>query len=97
MSLPEGVTALLTSILVRGLLLAQGPKTFDVISIRASSPDVDTDTRHLPGGRLIATGLTVKRLIRRAWDVQDYQIVGGPAWASTDHHDVSARARRHGK
>jgi uncharacterized protein (TIGR03435 family) len=75
-----------------GLLLAQSRKRFDVISIHASAPDVNTDTRRLPGGRLIATGLTVKGLIRRAWDVQDFQIVGGPDWVATDRYDLSARA-----
>jgi uncharacterized protein (TIGR03435 family) len=86
------VSTVVCSFFAGGLLFAQSPKRFDVVSIRASSPAADTDTRRLPGGRLIATGLTVRGLIRRAWDVQDFQIVGGPAWIATDRYDVSARA-----
>lgn len=78
--------------LVGLLLCAQPSKKFDVVSVRPSRPDSDTDTRRLPGGRLIATGLTVKGLIRRAYDVQDFQIVAGPAWTGTNRYDISARA-----
>jgi uncharacterized protein (TIGR03435 family) len=41
---------------------------------------------------VIATGLSVKGLIRRAWDVQEFQVVGGPDWVSTDRYDISAVA-----
>jgi uncharacterized protein (TIGR03435 family) len=84
--------ALLPSFLACALLFAQSPKQFDVVSVRPSPPDADTDTRRLPGGRLMATGLTVKGLIRLGWDLQDFQILGGPAWVSTDRYDIAGRA-----
>jgi uncharacterized protein (TIGR03435 family) len=38
-----------------------------------------------------AKNSTLKSLIRRAYDLEDYQISGGPAWTAADRYDVDAR------
>jgi len=51
---------------------------FEAVSIKPAAPDGHGETRRYPGGRFTATGITVKALIQRAWDVKDFQITGGP-------------------
>jgi uncharacterized protein (TIGR03435 family) len=45
-----------------------------------------------PDGRFVAVNATLRLLIREAYRVQDFQIVGDPAWASTDRFDVTVKA-----
>lgn len=45
-----------------------------------------------PGGRLNVTGATLKDLIRNAYRLEDFQILGGADWISSDRWDVQAKA-----
>ncbi|HLW77229.1 MAG TPA: TIGR03435 family protein [Bryobacteraceae bacterium] len=74
-------------------LLAQtaGPK-FEVASIKPSDPGargfrVEMD----PGGRYVASGLTVSFMIQQAYDVHDFQITGGPDWIRSQRFDINAK------
>jgi uncharacterized protein (TIGR03435 family) len=64
---------------------------FDVVSIK---PNVtggrETMVAH-PGGRLTATNLPVRALIRTTYQLQDDQILGGPEWMSTERFDIEAK------
>jgi uncharacterized protein (TIGR03435 family) len=44
-----------------------------------------------PGGRFVAGNAPVTFLIQRAYSVQNFQVVGGPSWASTDGYDIEAK------
>jgi uncharacterized protein (TIGR03435 family) len=44
-----------------------------------------------PGGRLVAGNAPVAMLIQRAYSVQPFQVVGGPAWINTDGYDIEAK------
>lgn len=68
-------------------------QSFDVASVKVSAPDSHTETRRWPGGRFTATGVTLRALIQRAWDVQDFQVLGGPKWIDNDRFDIEGRAR----
>ena len=46
---------------------------------------------YFPGGRLSATAVTVRALLRLAYRIQDYQLVGAPAWFSTNRYDITAK------
>ena len=59
---------------------------------RGGPPPTIFDMRVLPGGRFVATYVTLKMLIGYAFDVKDYQIDGGPPWLTTDYFDVMAIA-----
>jgi uncharacterized protein (TIGR03435 family) len=74
---------------VVGVLWTQ---SFEVASIKPSSVDSGMETHRYPGGRFTATGCTLKRLIQRAYDVQDFQIIGGSKWVGSDRYDVVAKA-----
>lgn len=45
-----------------------------------------------PLGRYFsASNVTAKRIIAIAYDLQDFQISGGPAWINTERYDISAK------
>ena len=45
-----------------------------------------------PGGRFTAQNVPARELIRFAYNVQPFQIEGGPGWLSSDRFDVTAKA-----
>jgi uncharacterized protein (TIGR03435 family) len=72
--------------------LVGGP-TFEVASVKpnkSGQPFVSFGIQ--PGGRFTATNVPLRLLIRNAYQIQDFQVVGGPAWISSDRFDVIAKA-----
>lgn len=72
---------------------ADGPLQFEVASVkpnRAGGGQVSIGIQ--PGGRLTATNVTLRELIRLAYQVQPFQIVGGPSWLTSDRFDIQAKA-----
>jgi uncharacterized protein (TIGR03435 family) len=47
-----------------------------------------------PGGRLTASSVTLRRLIRWAYGVQDFQITGGPNYYNQPLYEVLAKGER---
>jgi len=79
-------------------LRAQSPQAtpapaFEVASIK---PNNSGDGRMMmqlqPGGRFNATNIPLRLLIRNAYQLQDFQIVGGPSWINTERYDIVAKA-----
>ena len=74
--------------------LGQTPPTdrrqFEVASVKPSLGDSMMNVRPLPG-RLVADA-TVQVLMQYAYDVQPFQIVGGPSWLTSARYDVEAKA-----
>jgi uncharacterized protein (TIGR03435 family) len=67
--------------------------TFEVTSVK---PDPAADRLPSqfgsPFGKYInASNVTVKTIIKTAYDLQDFQISGGPAWINTDKYDINAK------
>jgi bla regulator protein blaR1 len=77
------------------VLDAQAPvsATFEVASVK---PNKAGDGRIMiglqPGGRYTATNVPLRLLLRQAFNVQEFQIVGGPDWITSDRFDVVAKA-----
>src|SRR3954471_4442755 len=68
------------------------PPAFEVASIKPSSEkDQVIGMFTYPGGRLTATNYRLKMLIHEAYGIEDYLIIGGPAWTGTDRFNVEAR------
>jgi len=66
--------------------------SFEVVSIKPADPgDRRTMIRFAPGGRFEANGVTLKLLMRVAYDVQDFQIVGLPSWTDSNRFIVDAK------
>jgi uncharacterized protein (TIGR03435 family) len=81
------------SFVPRWIAFAQEPNrpAFEIASIRPNSSGVRTGCcRVQPGGRLVATGATLKNLMQWAYGVQDYQISGGPTWLDSTGYDILA-------
>ena len=85
--------ALMTASLYKAEPQAKAPLRFEVASIK---PNAETDNRMMmqraAGGRVNATGFSVKMLMRNAFRLQDFQIIGGPAWLTSDRWDIQAKA-----
>jgi uncharacterized protein (TIGR03435 family) len=68
-------------------------REFEVASIK---PNTDGNPNKnigvSPGGRVRVTDLPVRFLIRFAFNVQDFQISGGPGWMNADSYDINAKA-----
>lgn len=80
-------------LLIAGSVLPQTAPTasFEVASIKRSAVVAGSWCRFLAGGRLSATAW-VKLLIQIAYGVEDYQVVGGPAWLTSDRYEIEAKA-----
>ena len=80
--------------LVTGLvtLQAQSP-AFEVASVkpnRSGESGGSFGTR--PGGQLVVRNNTLRNMVRNAYGVQNFQIVGGPDWFDRDRFDITAKA-----
>jgi uncharacterized protein (TIGR03435 family) len=77
-------------------LTAQSPGSgFDVVSIKRSMSGafpVGPEARR--GGSFVAINATLERIVRFAFDLPEYRVVGGPDWARTTTFDIEARAAR---
>jgi len=73
---------------------SDGPKPqFEVATVRPNkSGEQSASLGPRPGGRLIGMNQTVRNLIRNAYNVQPYQLIGGPDWMDSDRFDIQAKA-----
>jgi uncharacterized protein (TIGR03435 family) len=76
---------------------AQSPQTpapaFEVASIKLNnSGDGRVMMQQQPGGRFTATNIPLRLLIRNAYQLQDFQIVGAPSWINSERYDIVAKA-----
>jgi uncharacterized protein (TIGR03435 family) len=73
-------------------LLAQVPE-FDVASLKPNnSGRPGFSIAPLPGGKLDAANISLKRLIAVAYSVTDFQIYGEIDWLESQRYDMTARA-----
>jgi uncharacterized protein (TIGR03435 family) len=77
------------------VMLAMSPlaapfQSFDVASIKPNKAGNNMVFNQARGNRLTMTGYTLHMLIQSAYDLQDFQIVGGPKWLNSDRFDVIA-------
>jgi uncharacterized protein (TIGR03435 family) len=76
-----------------GFVSAQQAETsFEVASIKVNkSGGGNGMLRMLPGGRVSAQNFPVRFLITYAYQLANFQVVGGPSWLMTDGYDVVAK------
>jgi uncharacterized protein (TIGR03435 family) len=71
------------------------PLAFDVTSVRPHERgERAININTMPGGRFVATNVPVRSLVRLAYGLEDFEIVGGPAWMNDDRFDIQAKASR---
>jgi uncharacterized protein (TIGR03435 family) len=87
-----------TAIVVSLLLgVSASAQSFEVASIKRSPPaggeGRQTTGFQIPGGgRLNSMNTPLRMLVTFAYDVQDFQISGGPGWANSETYDITAKA-----
>jgi uncharacterized protein (TIGR03435 family) len=74
-------------------MFAQTP-AFDVVSVKPSPPDGRYGFKPLPGGKFVATSLSLRSLIALAFTGFDDQFEGVPKWADDAKYDINAQAGR---
>jgi uncharacterized protein (TIGR03435 family) len=75
-----------------GLPLLGAPPAFEVATVRPSgSQSRMIGVLTYPGGRILAQNLNLVQLIQEAFNVQAFQIVGGPGWMRDIRYDVEAK------
>lgn len=68
------------------------PISFEVASIKPNtSSGQGQNIRRQAGGRLTVEGIPARMLITFAYQIQSYQLIGGPGWISRDRFDIVAK------
>jgi uncharacterized protein (TIGR03435 family) len=75
---------------------AQSSKpAFEVVSIKRNvSGSMPISPQARPGGAFAATSVRLDSIMRFAYNLPDYRLIGGPGWVRTDRFDIEARAGR---
>jgi uncharacterized protein (TIGR03435 family) len=76
---------------------AAPPPSFEVASIKVHTPDPSGRMFISTGGgdasRYAATNVTAKMLITFAYDLKNFQVLGGPNWIDSNRYDVDAKVQ----
>lgn len=66
---------------------------FEAASIkRNTSGDNGVRVQFQPGGRFNGLNVTLQTLVRNAYRLQPFEMIGGPSWFATDRFDIVAKA-----
>jgi uncharacterized protein (TIGR03435 family) len=77
----------------RMIAFAEDRPTFEAASVRPNKKGERGERRDFPaGGRFTATSASLKYLLKTAYRVDDFQILGGPGWLESDRFDIEAKA-----
>lgn len=71
---------------------AQPSQTLEVASVKPSRNATADSNIDSVRGRLTATNITVRELIRLAYGVKDYQIGRAPGWIDSQRFDIAAKS-----
>ncbi len=86
------ILAALIAVLPAPPIFGQVPQTFDVVSIKRNLTDGDRPMRtSLTPGRFSYPNTTVRGVIMTAFGVNNFQVLGGPAWLRTERYDIAAK------
>ena len=83
---------LVITCLACGVALAAQEPTFEVASVKQNtSGDGRMFIQMAPGNRINVTNMAPRQLITMAFQLQQFQLVGGPGWIDSDHFDIVAK------
>jgi bla regulator protein BlaR1 len=93
---PIAVGAISAPDLARPHLTDAAP-IFSAATIKPTPPEALGDFQpsivlFLPGGSFRRTNSTLRTLIRTAYGIHEYEVVGGPSWTDEDRYDIDARS-----
>jgi len=68
------------------------PLYFEAASVKPSNPSAQGQgIRRQPGGRFNTINAPLRMLITFAYQIQNYQLVGGPDWIGNERYDIVAK------
>src|SRR5687767_5147138 len=67
------------------------PVAFEAATVKRNTAGGGGYVGRQPGGRLVATGATLRELLEFAYLIQPFQLVNPPAWVNEDRWDINAR------
>lgn len=70
---------------------ASHPYQFEVASIKPDKSGTPGTRMRLAPAGFSGNNVPIKLLVRIAFDVQDNQIIGAPAWLGSDYYDIEAK------
>lgn len=82
------------SLLIAALAAQQPAPAFEVASIRRNTTTVGIPFSPPPPDGINLINRPVESLVRSAYSVEFFRLVGLPAWANEERYDVNARAAR---
>jgi uncharacterized protein (TIGR03435 family) len=86
------LTLLLFGVVAAVVAAQDKDATFEVASVKANkSGESNGMLRMLPGGRVNASNMPVRPIITFAYQLAQYQLIGGPGWLTTDRYDLVAK------
>jgi uncharacterized protein (TIGR03435 family) len=71
---------------------AQAPLSFEAVSIKPRVGEPVYGTAPSAPDRYVDPDTTLRSLIRWAWELFDYELVGGPDWLDAKRWDINAKA-----
>jgi uncharacterized protein (TIGR03435 family) len=81
----------MSSVLIKDGLAQATSQTFEVASVKSSEPDDTNSSVDFPPARVSAKNMTLRGLIRLAYNVKGFQVIGGPKWLDSSHFDIEAK------
>jgi uncharacterized protein (TIGR03435 family) len=66
------------------------PLRFEVASIKPNTLNDRLVVSQAQNGRVMLRGYTLGMLVRQAYQLQDFQVLGGPEWMEADRFDIQA-------
>jgi len=83
----------MTRFLIVAAVMSCQAQSFEAASVKLNRSG-GGERWHREAGRLAVENLTLRDLVRYAYDIHDNQISGGPTWFDTDRWDIVATAGR---
>jgi uncharacterized protein (TIGR03435 family) len=77
--------------------MASPDPVFEVATIKPSNPDLRTRDTRVQGGNTSITNFTLTELLTLAFEVHSHQIIGAPAWSTSQRYDITAKAEGAGQ
>src|SRR4051812_22525071 len=86
----------IVTVLLVGCFLSQsrppGSIAFDAASVKQNkSVDAGSYVGRQPGGRFNAQNASLRELIVYAYQLQSFELIGGPSWMDSDRWDIVAK------
>ncbi len=72
-------------------MAADANPAFDVAAIKPSAPDAKGRGTRIQGASVSTLNMTLLDLMTFAFDVHPHQIIGAPAWATTERYDITGK------